>query len=175
MSASNEVMAGIRQALQKSNASLNLAKAFTQSANPIAGLTAYSLEAPAKLFVPELTPLRNRLPRATGGAGIQANWRAVVRWNKDNLSAGIGEGNRGGVIGTEVKEYLAAFKSLGLDDYVTFEADLAAQGFDDVKARSVQGLLHSLMRQEELILFGGNATTPLPKPAAPVVLSLIHI
>ncbi|MGG5810933.1 hypothetical protein [Falsiroseomonas sp. CW058] len=164
---SQETLQLLKDALQKSNADPALAKAFTQSASQLTGLTAFSLEAPAKTLYPVLTPFRNALPRTVGGTGIQANWRAITAINNGRIPAGLAEGARGGVINTTVREYLAAFRGLGLDDNVTFEADMAAQGFDDVKARATEGLLRSLMIEEERVIVGGNGslalgTTPTP-------------
>lgn len=159
----------VKQALSKSNEDPALAKAFLQSGSATSGLTAYDLEAPAKTLYPVLTPLRNMLPRVSGRGGIQANWRAITAINTTNVNAGVSEGNRGGVISTEVKDYLAAYKGIGLEDYVTFEADYAAQGFDDVKARATQGLLRSVMIQEERILLGGNGTVALGTTPTPTV------
>lgn len=151
-------------------ASDDLAKAFTQSGSAVTGITAYDLEAPAKLLYPVITPLRNRIPRVSGKGGIQANWKAITGVNVNNAGIGISEGNRGVVIATTVADYNAAYKGIGLDDYVSFEADLAAQGFDDVKALAVQGLLRSLMIGEEKMILGGNngialGTTPTPTTA----------
>lgn len=148
-----------------------LAKSFTQSGSATSGLTMYDLEGPAKLLYPVLTPLRNTIPRDFSGMGIQANWRAITGININQLSAGVGFGQRGGVIATSTQDYSAAFKAIGLEDDVQFEADFAAKGFDDVKARAVQGLLNSMMIQEERIILGGNSglalgTTPTPTLAA---------
>jgi hypothetical protein len=115
--------------------------------------------------------LRNKIPRIGGGRGIQANWRAITAINPGNISAGLGQGNRGGVIDQTIKEYFSAFRGIGLDNYVTFEADMAAEGFQDLKATAVQSLLRSLMIQEERILLGGNGitglgTTPTPSLTA---------
>jgi len=146
-----------------------LTKAFTQSGSAISGITAYSLEAPAKQIYPVHTPLRNMIPRVGGGAGIQANWRAVVGINSAHISPGVGEGNRGGVISTATADYIAIFRALGLDDNVTFEADMAAEGMDDLKNLSVTGLLRSLMIAEENVILGGNGTRLLgttPTPTA---------
>lgn len=146
---------------------LELAKAWTQSGSAVTGITAYDLEAPAKKLYPVITPLRNIIPRVSGKGGIQANWRGVTGINTNGLSAGVGGGNRGGVIATTTANYTAAYAGLGLEDYATFEADYAAEGFDDVKALAVEGLLRSLMIQEERIILGGNnsmalGTTPTP-------------
>ena len=167
----NDTLSLVRNALAKANAGANLAKSWTQSPNATTGLTAYSLEAPAKTLTPLITPLRNELARSTGGMGIQANWRAVTKINNASISGGVSEGNRGGVIGTTVKEYLAAFRTIGVEDNVTWEADLAAQGFDDVKARAVQGTLHALMEIEEKLIVGGNGSVSLGQPATPVLVA----
>lgn len=148
-----------------------LAKAWTQSGSATSGLTAYDLEAPAKKLYPVLTPLRNSIPRVSGKGGIQANWRAITGINVNKVSAGLGQGNRGGVIATSTADYSASYKGIGLDDYATFEADMAAEGFDDVRARAVEGLLRSLMIQEEMLILGGNSalalgTTPTPSLSA---------
>jgi hypothetical protein len=70
-----------------------------------------------------------------------------------------------------VTPYTAAYAGLGLEDFVTFEADDAAQGFQDAKATAALNLLRSVMIGEEAILLGGNAstafgTTPTPTLAA---------
>lgn len=167
-----ETLELIKTSLQAKNAVPDdILKAFTQSNSPTTGLTFYDLEAPAKTLYPVITPLRNRIPRIGGGAGTQANWKAITAINTSRVRLGVSEGNRGGVIATSVVDYNAAYKALGLEDYVTFEADLAAQGYDDVRARATQGLLRSLMIGEEQIILGGNnslalGTTPTPTLAA---------
>lgn len=167
MSKTNETIDLLKQALASSDEGLS--KSFTQSNSATTGLTAYDLEAPAKTLYPVLTPLRNMLPRVSGKGGIQANWRAITAINTGNTSAGVSEGNRGGTVATTVTEYLAAYKGIGLEDYVTYEADYSAQGFDDVKARATQGLLRGLMIQEEKIILGGNGTIALGTTPTPTV------
>lgn len=162
-----QAMSALHEALAKAMPASELAKTWVQSNSATSGLTAYSLEAPAKLLIPVITPLRNKLPRVTGGAGIQANWRAITAYNTGAIGAGVGEGRRGGVLSTNTADYLAQFRTIGMEDAVTFEAQLAGQGFDDVKARAVQGMLRSLMIAEEAIILGGLGTfglgtTPTP-------------
>jgi hypothetical protein len=168
----NESLALLMATLKKGTTEgVELAKAWTQSPNQLQGLTAFDLEAPAKTLLPTHTPLRNMLARVGPGRGIQANWRAITKVNVNRLSGGVTEGDRGGVIATEVKEYYANYRTLGFEDYVTYEAELAGGGFDDVKARAVQGLLRTLMLFEELVILGGLGThalgqTPTPSLAA---------
>jgi hypothetical protein len=149
-----------------------LEKAFVQPTTATTGLQTYDLEAPAKLLYPVLTPLRNKIPRIGGGRGIQANWRAITAINPGNISAGLGQGNRGGVIDQTVKEYFAAYRGIGLDNYVTFEADMSAEGFQDLKSTAVQSLLRSLMIQEERIILGGNGITGLGTTPTPSVTAI---
>lgn len=149
----------------------NLSKAWTQSGTATGGITMYDLEGPAKLLYPVLTPLRNMLPRDFSGMGIQANWKAITGINIGSVSAGVGQGQRGGAIATSTADYSASFKGLGLEDYVEFEADYAAKGFDDVKARAVQGLLNSVMIQEERLILGGNSSQAMGQTATPTLVA----
>lgn len=155
----------------QSKPDLALAKSFTQSASATSGLTYYDLEVGAKMLYPVLTPLRNMIPRVSGRGGIQANWRAVTAINVGALSAGVSQGNRGGVVAHTTQDYIAAYRGIGLEDYVTFEADYAAENFDDVKAIATRTLLESVMIQEELIMLGGNSTQIAlgANPAAPTL------
>jgi hypothetical protein len=153
----NETLQLIREALAQPTP--EMAKAFTTAlggTGATQGLKGYDLEAPAKTLYPVLTPLRNKIPRVGGGFGTQANWKAITGINTAGLSAGAGEGRRGGIVTTSVADYLAAYRTLVLDDYVTFQADVAGKGFMDINAAAVEGLLRSLMIQEEFCILGGN-------------------
>lgn len=138
-----------------------LAKAWVQPGSPTTGLQSYDLEAPAKMLYPVLTPLRNMIPRVGGGVGTATNWRTVTGINTTGVSAGVSEGQRGGVIQQTTADKTAAYRGLGLENSVTFEADYASQGFEDLKALSVQQTLESLMIQEELTDLGGNTSLAL--------------
>lgn len=146
-----------------------IAKSFTQAATATSGLTAYDLEAPAKTLYPVLSPIRNMLPRVGARGGIQANWRAITGINTTNIRLGVSEGNRGGVIAHTTADYLAAYKACGLEDYVTFESDFAAEFFDDAKARAVEGLLRATMIAEEAMILGGNTSLALGTTPTPTV------
>lgn len=146
---------------------LGKAAGFTQSASNISGLTTYSLDPVLGHLYPVLTPLRDMIPRKTGGKGIQANWRAITGVNTANSGVGISEGNRGVAITHTTTDYVAAFKGIGLDDFVTYEQDWTSEGFVDSKAEAVLGLLNAVMIAEENVILGGNnsialGTTPTP-------------
>jgi len=140
---------------------------FTMPGGATTGINYYDLEMGAKSLFPVITPFRNRIPRVSGKGGIQANWRAITGINVNNVVAGVGDGNRSAVVTTTTQDYTAAYKQIGLEDFVTFGADLAAQGFDDVKAIAGRNLLYAVMIEEEKMMLGGNnslalGTTPTP-------------
>jgi hypothetical protein len=144
-----------------------LYKGITQAT----GLVTFDLEAPAKSLIPVITPLRNMTPRVAGKGGTGANWKAIVAINASLASAGVSEGNRGQVIATTVNNYLATYAGIGLEDFVSFEADYAAEGFTDAKAVAALNLLRSVMIQEEQIILGGNATLALGTTGTPTLVA----
>jgi hypothetical protein len=147
------------------NAQDAIAKAITQST----GLVAYNLEAPSRKLFPVLTPLRNRIPRNTNGKGTAVNWKAITGINIGMTGPGVSEGNRGGLIGTAVAQYSVAYKGIGLEDYVTFEAEDAGKTFEDVRATAAINLLRATMIAEEGILLGGNTSFALGQTPTPTV------
>ena len=145
----------------------DLTKNFTQPGSATTGLQAYNLEAPSKKLVPVLTPLRNMIPRRGGGFAIQANWKAITGINTAAMRAGVAEGKRGGQITHSLSEYFAAFRGIGLEKSVTFEAGYAGLGYEDLKAQSVLQSLQATMIAEDLILLGGNTSTALGTTPTP--------
>src|SRR5215472_7942333 len=138
MTTTTETLALIKQAQQNPIVGKDvLGKAFTTAA----GLVFIDLEPSAKTLYPVITPLRNQIPRASGRGGTATNWRAITGININGLSLGVSEGRRGGSIATATQSYTAAYKGIGLEDSVTFEADYAAQGFDNLRLRATEGLL----------------------------------
>lgn len=139
---------------------------FAQSASATSGLTFYDLEAGAKFLYPVPTPLRNEIPRVSGKGGIQANWRAVTAVNTGGIRPGVSPGNRNAVQAVATKDYTAAYKGLGMEDNVDFEAQYAGQGFDDIRGIAAKVLLESLMLAEESTILGGNSSIALNGGAA---------
>lgn len=146
----------------------DIAKAYSQAT----GLVAYDLQPVALALYPYfagLTPLRNRIPRVGGGKGTAANWKAITGINTGQMSMGVTEGQRSGVIATSTADRNAAYRGIGLEDSVTFEADYADNTFDDVKARAVEGLLRSMFLGEERLLLGGNTSLALGTTGTPTL------
>lgn len=155
------------KAMQPTQLAEDIAKSFSQAT----GLVFYDLEPAAKTLYPVLTPLRNIIPRVKANGGTATNWKQITAINTSNMRPGVSEGNRGGVIADAVVDKTAAYRGIGLENAVTFEADYAALNFDDARARASQSLLNSLMIQEEQLILGGNGSlalgaTPTPTLAA---------
>lgn len=142
-----------------------LAKGITQAT----GLVAYDLQAPSLKLFPVLTPMRNETPRVKANGGTATNWKAVTGINTTNIFPGVGEGNRGAITVTSTANYVASYLGFGLEDYVTFEADYAAENFEDVKATAALDLLSSMMIQEEYLIYGGNNSLALGTATAPTL------
>ena len=144
---------------------------FAQPGGATTGLQFYDLELGAKVLYPVLTPLRNMIPRVSGKGGIQASWRAITGINVQGMRIGVSGGNRGGVQAIATKDYTASYKGFGLETNVDFEAQYAAQGFDDLRAIAAKSGLEATMLGEESWILGGNTSvalglTPTPTLAA---------
>ena len=164
---SAETIRMIKEAQAKALESPQLKRAFTVASN----ITNYNLEPAAKLLYPVITPLRNKIPRisAAGKGDTATRWKAVTGINTSGVNAGIAEGKRGGVIAQTTKTYTAPYATIGLEDSVTFEADEAAEGFDDARALMAQQLLRSNMIEEEFNIVGGNYSLALGTTNTPVL------
>lgn len=154
------------KAMQPTQLAEDIAKSFSQAT----GLVFYDLQPAAKTLYPVLTPLRNIIPRVAANGGTATHWKQITAVNVNNMRPGVSEGNRGGVIADAVADRTAAYKGIGLENSVTYEADYASQNFDDARARASQALLNSIFIQEEQVILGGNSslalgTTPTPTAA----------
>ncbi|MGH8158374.1 MAG: hypothetical protein ACREPQ_09650 [Rhodanobacter sp.] len=144
-------------------------KAFTSPSGPTTGLAEYNLEQGARLIYPIDTPLRNMIPREVGQAGTQANWRAITAVNPNGENIGLSEGNRGGYNSYTEADRFAKFVEFGLDDYVTWKAERASGGFQNLDELSVQMLLQATMEAEEKVILGGLGTVLLGTTPTPTV------
>jgi hypothetical protein len=144
---------------------------FTENASATSGLTFYDLEIGAKLLYPVLTPLRNMIPRVSGKGGIQANWRAITAINTSGLRFGVSAANRGGALAVATQDYTAAYKGIGVETSVDFEAQYAGQGFDDIRAVAAKTGLEALMLGEEAMILGGNASSALGTTPTPTLVA----
>jgi hypothetical protein len=136
------------------------------------GLTAYDLQAPAKNLYPVITPLRNSLPRVQRQfPGDAARWRAITSVTGSGFDAmgWIPEGQRSASMSYIANLLVAPYVTLGEEDTVTFEAEAAAQGFEDVNSTATLRLLQKTMRKEESALLGGNTSIALGTAPTPTL------
>jgi hypothetical protein len=143
------------------------------------GFQFYDLEAKAKRLYPVLTPLRNQIARVTKpGYGVQPHWKVLADINASafgissgSIFIGVSEGNRNAQMATKEVDYTASYKGIGLENSVTFEAEYAGQGFDDLRSLAQTTLLEATMIGEENMILTGNTslqlgTTPTPTGVA---------
>ena len=136
------------------------------------GLSAYDLQAPAKNLFPIITPLRNALPRVQRQfPGDAARWRTISAITGSGYDAigWIPEGQRSASMSYVATPMVAPYVTLGEEDTVTFEAEAAAQGFEDINSTATLRLLLKTMRKEEHALLGGNVSVALGTPPAAVL------
>ena len=136
------------------------------------GLTAYDLQAPAKNLYPTITPLRNSLPRvARLNPGDAAHWRSIFATTGSGFDAmgWVPEGQRSASMSYSATSITLPYVTLGEEDTVTFEAEAAAQGFEDINATATLRILQKTMRKEETALLGGNTSLQLGKPGTPTL------
>lgn len=137
-------------------------------------LVAYDLEAPSKSLYPVLTPLRNRIPRQTkgSGAGLAANWKEVSAISGGSALPFMGwvpEGRRAARMSITTADRSASYVTFGLESDVTFEAQSAAQGFEDELSMAGMRLLQQTMIIEENALLGANYNVALGTTATPTL------
>ena len=173
MSGTNDTLSALKAAIAAGGTPAPLAKdfTFTQNSNPTQGLQDYDLSPAVLNLYPQLTPLRNMIPRVSGGFGSQANWKAVTAIDTTKIHGGVSEGHRGSVVGVQTKEYFAAYRTLGSESAVTDEAVLAAADFDDVRARAADSGLKALMRVEERTILAGNTSFQLGQTPTPTLVA----
>ncbi len=134
-------------------------KAFTTGL----GYVWYNLDPVVKSLFPVITPLRNSIPRKDAGGGTAVHWKAVTAINTQGLSIGVSEGNRNASTTTQLQDYTVPFAELGLEEYVTFKSERAAQNLTpEIKAEAVKNLLWAVMIGEERVILGGNSGALLP-------------
>lgn len=143
--------------------------------NPNAtGLVPYDLEAPAKLLVPRLTPLRNVIPRMKG-QGTARLFKRITGWtnsgvggvadasafmNSDTVQTAFGSLNlrRGAKIAYASDNKSVIYKEQSLSDQVNWSAQFAGQGFQDIRSLSQTALLWATFGAEERSLLYGRGT-----------------
>jgi hypothetical protein len=134
------------------------------------GLVEYDLAAPAKNLYPTITPLRNSIPRFKRmNPGDAAHWKqvsATIGSGWDSMGW-VPEGQRAGTMSYVTANLAASYVTIGEEDFLTFEAESAAEGFEDINSTLTFRLLQKMMRKEENGILGGNGSLALGTPYTP--------
>ncbi len=160
------------------------------------GLVAFDLEAPAKILAPRPTPLRNRWPRIKGigtshrfkvisgftgsGTGGVGNLHPGIQDTTQNNFAPSGASNslyyaRGPKISYAGYDVVLPYSQFSVSDEVTWSAQYAGQGYQDIRQLSRTSLLYASMLMEERMLLAGRGTASgyAGALAAPTGVSLV--
>uniref|UniRef100_UPI003F498A09 hypothetical protein n=1 Tax=Pseudonocardia sp. CA-138482 TaxID=3240023 RepID=UPI003F498A09 len=167
---SPEVLESVRTQLAQSDVVKDLNVAGPGSTG---GLVAYDLEAPAKLLTPRPTPLRNRIARrqgvgtahqfkrltgftgtGTGGVGLM---RPGITESTQNTFGGVSY-LRGPKISYAGDQSSVPYLQFSVSDQVSWAAQFAGQGYQDIRQLSQTSVLYSSMLLEERLLLGGRGT-----------------
>ena len=127
-----------------------------------AGLVFYDLEAEAKLLYPVIAPIRKRMPRIgkrEAGQGLAVHWNIITDPNSAGISSELGEGQRGGVLTPATAAKISTYHGIGFENAVTWEAEYAGEGYDDIRGIAQRTSLDSLILAEEPKLLWGNGPT----------------
>lgn len=179
-----DALASLQQQINSSRElvkDIQVGDGFTTGTPITTGLVPFDLEAPAKYLAPRPTPLRNKLPRekgqgtsrrfkritgitgsGTGGTSVIHPGLAETTQNNfaPNGAANALYLNRGSKIAYAGDDKVVPYNQFGLSDSVSFAAQYAGQGFQDIRALSAQSLLYSSMLMEErMLLFGRGANS----------------
>lgn len=122
------------------------------------GIKNYDLQRPEKVTKAWWFPISRMTPNVPGDGDTATHWTRVTGVNSALVEAGVPEGQRAITSTTVTEQDSASYMTLGLEDFVTFEARDAAQGFTDIRARTGFRLMLSVQEQKERALLGGNAT-----------------
>lgn len=132
------------------------------------GITAYNLEPRALGLYFDECPFLELVPRTISHQGdTMTHWKTVTSVDQFNVSMGVAEGQRTGSITPLVNVKSRAYATLGKETNYTFEAEEAAEGFDNVPTKSTSQLLSAFRIGESKVAAYGNASYPLGTPSAP--------
>ncbi|WP_329140894.1 hypothetical protein [Streptomyces sp. NBC_00670] len=178
---SPDALASVTSALEALKAQQpDLVKDITTTSPLGTGLVAYDLEAPAKMLTPRPTPIRNRLPRrkgiglahqfkvisgftGTATGGVANLHPGIVDTTQTNFAPSGASNNlyyaRGPKITYAGYDKTVPYSQFSVSDQVTWSAQYAGQGYQDIRQLSRTSLLYSSMLLEERMLLLGRGTS----------------
>jgi hypothetical protein len=175
----NQAYNQLAQAIQQLGA--DLGKTVALGAPLATGLVPYDLTSPSRLIYPVYSPLRNKLPRTqgqgtsrrikvfTGVSGSHTGGQAVSRWAIPEFPGGGGLGvanwpNQLPGTGTQTAvDVNIPYRFFGITEALSWLAQFAGQGFEDIAALVNLILLQeSMLAEEHTILEGSHQNLAAP-------------
>jgi hypothetical protein len=165
--------------------SAELGKNITLTSPLSSGFVPYDLVAPSRLIYPIYSPLRNKVPRVpgqgtshraklvTGITGSQTGGQGAQRVSISEVPSGQSIGGNwplsipasGSQTATDMN---IPYSFFGLSESLSWLAQFAGQGFEDVSALANLVLLQEFMLAEEYSMLSGTKTA-LTTPSAPTL------
>lgn len=126
------------------------------------GITNYSLDLGLMGLYPNEVPFLDLCPREISHKGdVMTHWKTITNPDQFNVSMGVAEGQRTGSISPVVNLVSRAYATLGKESNYTFEAEEAAEGFDNLPSQDAIQLLSAFRIGESKVAAYGNATNAL--------------
>jgi hypothetical protein len=133
------------------------------------GITNYSLDLGLMGLYPNEVPFLDLVPRKISHKGdVMTHWKTITNPDQFNVSMGVAEGQRTGSISPVVNVVSRAYATLGKESNYTFEAEEAAEGFDNLPSQDAIQLLSAFRIGESKVSAYGNATNALGTANTPV-------
>ncbi len=118
----------------------------------------YSLDAPAKQLIPFLAPWQQMIPRTMMSTGNSPEYRRITKVSVTGKStAAEGTAGNAAAYTADIIQPTLGIVSSGVHD-LTWEAEMAAGSYDNLRARVVTNALLTGRRAESAHIFGGNVT-----------------
>jgi hypothetical protein len=178
--ASADVLQSVKQQIDAyRSAQADVMKDITTTSPLGTGLVPFDLEAPSKYIVPTFSPLRNKLPRQSGqglirrfkritgfsgsgtGSAGAAFLHGITETTQNNFNLG-GAANlqliRGPKISYSMDDQSVNYHQFSLSDQISWEAQFAGQGFQDIRQLSQFVLLTAHMIADERVILAARST-----------------
>lgn len=160
------------ESIRTSLANTDIAKDLSLTSPLSTGLVAFDLEAPSKKLFPRETKLRNRIPRKkgigtshrfkviSGISGSQTGVPDLYPGISDSTTTSFGSVNylRGPKISYAGYDIAVPYSQFSLSDQVSWSAQFAGEGFEDIRQLSQTSVLYSSMLEEEKMIISGRGT-----------------
>jgi len=177
----SQVVASLQQQV-----SAAIGKSITLTSPLSSGLVPFNLVAPSRLIYPVYSPIRNKLPRTQGqGTSYRAKIVTGISGSQTGSSGGsfvdiaIPELSGGGSMSNwplnlpasgnqDSVDISVPYRFAGLSENVSWLAQFAGQGFEDVSALANLILLQEFMLNEEALILSATSTA-LSTPGAPTL------